>query len=576
MENLIYWSDNRTFYFCTVWSLFAFSFLLCSLPVWLSPESTSKGFRKAFASPSLLLLSFGLLLFSARWPGLFYPIGYNPDEDQLLAAARALTTDPIFFRSAETGSSGPANVYPLLLSTLFGKMPTLFTSRIIALAILWGSLAALYGTARQLFSELSARIAVFFVCSFFALTIHWDFLHYTSELTPSFLLSLGWFFGSLAASKNFSLHKKKLAACTAVAALSLVPFAKLQASLLSLLSALFIVGYTLFSFREPLPKKIVFLFCLILSGCAFPAGLIALFLWAGTGNYFFISYIQNALAYQSAGLGNTNAIEVFFRILQAPPPMQPTDFLFFFGSFCLLLLLCFPALFLFGKRWLLLSSPADYLKLTVSFFLLVTAFWTVVSPHRNYTHYLLFLPVPIGLMVAALISQFEKFPLRPLQKYGLFLASSAILFLPLLSHRFFVPNHWPGMAKAQSSNPPSKIASAILEADAGKNGRLCIWGYNPVYHTETGLLQATRLATSSALFNQNHLLPFFRKTYMEDLKKNSPSVFVDAVAPGQFLMMTERDVFGHEQLPELKGFVETNYSLFKEINGVRIYEKICN
>jgi hypothetical protein len=37
-------------------------------------------------------------------------------------------------------------------------------------------------------------------------------------------------------------------------------------------------------------------------------------------------------------------------------------------------------------------------------------------------------------------------------------------------------------------------------------------------------------------------------------------------------MMTKREEHGHEQIPEIRDFVAANYTLFEEIDGVRIYK----
>jgi hypothetical protein len=92
------------------------------------------------------------------------------------------------------------------------------------------------------------------------------------------------------------------------------------------------------------------------------------------------------------------------------------------------------------------------------------------------------------------------------------------------------PNSMAGLAQKWSSKQPGVIAQRIFKASGGE-GRLCVWGYNPTYYSETGLVQATRLSTSSALFNDNALRPFFMGSYLEDLKRNRPKVFVDAVEP---------------------------------------------
>jgi hypothetical protein len=141
---------------------------------------------------------------------------------------------------------------------------------------------------------------------------------------------------------------------------------------------------------------------------------------------------------------------------------------------------------------------------------------------------------------------------------------------PMVYARLQSPNSWAGLAEKWGSEKTGVIAQRILEVSGGE-GRLCIWGYNPTYYSETGMVQATRLSTSGGLIGNHPLRPFFLLTYLHDLTKNKPSVFVDAVAPDQFVIMTSREEHGHEVVPEVREFVAAHYELFDEIKGVRIY-----
>ena len=142
-DSLIYWSDSMWLYHAVCFGSLA---LLVAFVIW--PEASGKSGRLGTASFLFVLCIF---VVAARWPGLFYPRGFNPDEDQLVAAARALVLDPVFFRAAEAGSSGPLNVYPLLASLLAGTSPTLFSARLVGLGIICIALVALYFAGRAVF-----------------------------------------------------------------------------------------------------------------------------------------------------------------------------------------------------------------------------------------------------------------------------------------------------------------------------------------------------------------------------------------------------------------------------------------
>ena len=262
-------------------------------------------------------------------------------------------------------------------------------------------------------------------------------------------------------------------------------------------------------------------------------------------------------------------VKMLGMILFAKPPMRPDDFLWFSGGWLLL-----AAGGIFGLLWARNKSAPwrAWGFLIYALLLLGLAVWTVTAPQRNYPHYLLFLPVAMGLVAMAFVGVLAgKVSIKLI---GWRVSAMALLMLigigPMAFARWQSPNSWAGLAEKWSAEKPGVIAQKILQASGGE-GRLCVWGYNPTYYSEAGLVQATRLSTSSALFNDNALRPFFLGIYLEDLRRNRPEVFVDAVAPDQFVMMTKREEHGHEVVPEVRDFVASNYELLDEIEGVRIY-----
>src|ERR1700722_10387708 len=65
-------------------------------------------------SRTLLFASIGLCFILCKYPTLLEP-EFNPDEGQFLASADKLFWDANFFRSNDCGTSGPVNIYPLML-----------------------------------------------------------------------------------------------------------------------------------------------------------------------------------------------------------------------------------------------------------------------------------------------------------------------------------------------------------------------------------------------------------------------------------------------------------------------------
>ncbi len=568
----LYWSDHPLLYQTTVWALW-----LAALALVFLPERGGGRSRPWNVAAGTFVPLLWLFIFAARWPGLFGPMGYNPDEDQLLAAARNLAVDPMFFRSAECGSSGPMNVYPLLLAGLLGAQPSLFSGRVIGLLMVAGSVTGLYLAARAAVSAPVARAAAFAVATLLGSTWFWDFRHYTSEHPPVFLLCVAWAATAwVAFPESLPRPWRTPLAVVAAVALALVPLAKLQATHLALLSGLLLLAAVLGRTQDSWAERWVRLAWTIVAALAVPLAFAGVFYLGGVLDYAWLSYIGNALAYRGEGAGWPARLQLLYGMLAEAGPLRATELsLFVAGN----LLFCAAAVVA-----VLLPSPRTFRRSGLLFagaglLLTVLAVYTVTSTMRNYPHYLYFLPIPLVMLSAGLLQGWRDRrlpePAAPWRTAILWLVFLSATTLPAMEYLRQNPHPHVGMARRWSENPPvSDLSRRILAAAAGGNGYLAVWGYNPKHYTETGLLSATRLSTSSSIFNDNDLQPFFLRTYLEDLQKNQPTVFVDAVAPGQFLLMNDRGTHGHEAVPEIRDWVRRHYQLVEEVDGVRIYRRL--
>jgi hypothetical protein len=141
------------------WSLLAFTLLLCRVPALLKGE-------------------------------------LNPDESQFLASAQKLFYDPNFFRSVDCGTSGPLNIFPLMLPAIVGLSPDLASSRLIAVIAVFLSIFFLYRALTIVGNERLARLAVLPVAGTFALFRQGELVHYSSEHIPFLLVSLSLYQGA--------------------------------------------------------------------------------------------------------------------------------------------------------------------------------------------------------------------------------------------------------------------------------------------------------------------------------------------------------------------------------------------
>ena len=558
MENLLCWSDIRTlYYFVSYGGLI----LLCIIALYpVVTEKTVTGSIGTFVFLALLCL----WVIASRWPSIFHFVGWSIDEDQFLAAARTLIDDPVFFRSTEAGSSGPLNIYPLLFPRLLGIYPTLMSGRIVGLIMICGSLISLYLCLRIFLTPKLSKTVILVPASFFGLTTYWDFQHYTSELCPVFLMTLGLAIVArvgFSAPQNFPFWVFK--AMSAAVILSLVPFAKLQATYLALGIGLLLVISVLFQNYYSKKERALALLAIVISALIFPLAFSFLMIRCNTFDYFIKSYFLNATAYVHSG-HTCSYLELLKRTI-----LGSTEFCIILSSWALLITLAI-AIALFIKKGYFHKKHISIIS--ASIFLVLLASFTIVAPRRNWPHYLMFAPIFMTLLLAASIMCLAFKINQNGNEYNDSRKKDVILSL-LIVITCILP--FAGAARtwiSMQEKPYSKIGIAILNASLGQNKYVAIWGYNPNYYGETGLKQSTRLSISSAQFNENNLKEFFRNTYLEDLKKNRPGVFVDATSVTQFPALNDPVRFRHELVTGVCQFVSQNYELKDVVDGVRIYQ----
>jgi hypothetical protein len=570
----MYWADFPGLYLGVTWSLFLGLVGLCFLPALttrrgnpsLSPIAAKIG------SPWVFVGFIFLFLLAARWPGFFYFTAYNVDEAQILAAAQVLTIDPVFFRSAECGSSGPFVIYPLLASLLIGQEPTLFAARGIGVCMLGVCAACFYGIGRMVFSEAVARLSTMVPVTFFAFLIYWDFVHYTSEHAPQFYLWLGLYgsariaFGNALSAKRMLIWGMSAAVC-----FSLVPLAKLQGTYLAVFGGiLLLVAVWIRTTHRPTRERLAMVGATGGAALIIPGVMLGVFAAAGVFPYFVGSYLGNALAYQSSGLGDQTAVGLLLQLVAKTSEAQT-----FFLGLSFFWLISLGALLAPSVR----RVPQTAVALSaVSFLFLILAVSAVTTTMRDYTHYLLFLPFFAALMTATLCGIAVQ---RGSGRSAHELTCLGVLFLfgvlPMAGLRWEVTNFQAGLTRewSEKQNGPQTPVGAALTRLKGSDpsARLTVWGYMPSYYVESGMKQATRLATSAG-FNlpAGPLRTFFVQSFLQDFRKNQPEFFVDAVAPGQFYL-TDRATHGHDQVPGMRKIIESDYQLIDEIDGVRIYRR---
>ncbi len=132
----------------------------------------------------------GILLVGMRLPAVIFNQEINPDESQMIAHAITLKHYPVYWESVDGTTIGPVNNYLLLLPAFFGLGFDYTAIRLLGLVWIIGSLFFFYHSVKNFFGTLTALLSLLPPLFFLTFTQDPDFIHYSSEQLPVFLLNV--------------------------------------------------------------------------------------------------------------------------------------------------------------------------------------------------------------------------------------------------------------------------------------------------------------------------------------------------------------------------------------------------
>ncbi len=518
-----------------------------------------------------------LTITALRWPVLSRTL-LNTDEAHSIACAMKLAVDPVFWRGIDGTTGGPLLYYPLLLPRLLGLPMEYAAARLVGFGALIGSVLLLYGLVRRLADEGVARVAVLPLVVCWGLTTSSHFAHYSSEQIPVFLVTLAlyllvrWWTDGDGSSRS-------LVASGVV--LGSLPLAKLQAVPIGLYLA--VCGLAMIAVRyrgsPENGRRVALVF--VGSGYVVPGLFVLATLLTGVFRDSWQSYLVNNLGYggryQQLGEATLPQHEKVWTVLDRM--FWTFDLAEMVGPLTL-----FSALVLFGA--LLFDRPRlrqrlGWIALAVGFLLVSVV--SVAFPNTLFTHYFLFLAVPVALLgavslvVAGEIVQ-ERFSGRVrVVVLGLVL----VLFLGstvgrTVHHRLRRPHPlFSSLASVPSVNGDAVSEVALAFARPGES--LAVWGWQPWKYVETGLFPATRDTQTQWQILDTPQRPYYQERFAADLESSSPPVFIDTVGYEEDPSTPSRPVFwdretqAHDVYPQIAGLIERHYRQVADLQASRIY-----
>ena len=490
------------------------------------------------------------LLIFMRMPAVIYNREINADESQMLSHAITLYEDPVYWRSVDGTTIGPLDNYLLVVPKILGFQINYTSGRVMGLLCTIGALLFVFLAMRNWFGQALARLALTVPVVFLAFTQETDFVHYSSEQLPVFLLTLTiWLLSILTSNKNLSFVTTFFLGFAA----GMTPFAKLQTVPQAFIIVLAAIWITFQFYRKT--KQIQPLLFLLAGGLTFP---LLLFIWAGA-NHVFTDFIDFYLLGNVICAGENNWLSI---------PRQMVDLIMLSPDFKVYSLLLIAPIFL---GFVNIFRPDSYIKSSNQFIipaslilLNVAGIYAATKSGNTFIHYLNFCIYPWILLAAYGIAKRHQY----------FLIISGLLLL------WFTGNDVLSYRREHRLNAYESIGGANLlpEHEVVKELKkftkpgdyMVVWGWQCQYYVEAQLAQGTAENHSERSIFKHPLQEKYLRRYVSDLQRTKPAVFLDAVGKNS-MWVQDKKTQGIDSFPAVADFVHQNYTLISDRNDVKLY-----
>lgn len=568
MMPLFEWLDaSPVRYWVVAWSFFA-ALIAATLACREDEESKADGsafarWQRKLAHPAVFASLFFLTLVAFRWPFWFAPVDANPDEDQIVASAITLRQFPVFWKYADTGTSGPLNAYLLVAANWLGVPFTYVGVRIIATFLQALSLLGVWMLLRQLVPERPSRLALLPGLCFWAFTSFHDFMQYSTEHLSIALVMGAALAGTYALRKNPAKTHRTTALFVCGLLSGMVPFGKLQLVPLALFVVICVAIAAWCQERKITSKFVREWLALGIGGLIFPTIVAVCLEIYGLWGQFSLSYLQANIGYMQDG-------ELNF----GDQPGRSLAFLFGAPGTGLLIGGCLFAALLFTWPTWTVSNKSIRAWSTVTWLGLAVAVFCVIRPGRELAHYIQIMIVPCCILAgvhldAALNTACSTGLTRGRERGIIVMIFLSATVLPPILFRAKQGHIYIGrMAEFRSQLISPE--GAYLNEHKRTGDTLTVWGWVPRLYVETQIPHGTRESITARQLSESPYRYIFRERFMRDMTRRTPTWFVDSVGPTSFGFQ-DRPFFAHETFPELDALITADYEYVTEINQVRIF-----
>ena len=503
--------------------------------------------------PSWFVLLSLATFVALRLPTVFVNAALDPDEAQWLASAMKFHTNMNTWLSVDTTSSGPVNIYPLMWPFLFGADAGFAVARITTIALVgatWLLTVSALSSAPRAVRVCLAACLIVFLGGIQATGL----VHYSSEIVPVFFLMCA--LRIILSGVERPLTTAQL--CLAGFCLGLVPFAKLQATIIAAVMGLILVSQVMLQMRRRPYRSGAWL---VFSACLPALILLGPLAAAGGLSDFWSSYVGFATNYLGKGWGEIQASSKFMASVDGLIGVIREHLIRgYFMVMAVTTLLGLVALVRqvsgAGQARAAVFKSPEAVRWAIAGAALAASIWAVMAPARPFAHYAALALWPAALVAGLAWSLETPLPRRDwtaFPAYGVIGGTSIIILLGLA-----LGEQSPSY-NLETVGVESLIRAGQFFADPdSERGRVLIWGWMPQWYVWSGWTPATRDMHTYNQIWPTPLRSYFRDRLMSDLRRDPPEYIIDAVASGDF-GFGDSERYGIGSFPELADFVAADY-----------------
>jgi hypothetical protein len=548
-------------------------------------QDFSTTWPKALCSPPVFCLALAAVLVAGRWEWLKVDRPLNPDEGLFLASAWRYTQDIVPWRATNSGTSGPMTPWLLAGLHILGAALSYANAHTVALCLQIVLVCLAYSTIRIVCGEVPARLATMPTALLLSRTGDLNFIHLSSENVPLVLMvACGW-----AAAHGLqggrAEGRSRWLLCVAGLLAGAVPFAKLQAAPMAVIESCVVV-IAIVAATSSRGKRFARLIWFCIGGITVPIVITGMVVSASVLSEMWQLYIGSNLVYANHAAAErsfaTRAVDLIW--------CTPVFLILCGGGVVMAGVAAGGCVFMGWGR----KEPHHRWLLFASFVYLAIGLFCVAKSGHHFPHYLLLLALPLMLISGValqLILSAEPARFRLWAGVGLACVTPfVVLSNSVLAGNWYIEGSQPARILAMLLQMPSSSESNVVAQLTDSHDEVAVWGWRPDIYVEARRKPAVRDVEPSQAIVPGPFRDVVRRRFLEDMQRNRPRLFVDAVCYAGFPAddwqvfgkeIVERRLGGHETFAELGEFVSRHYvrraQVFKGPNGsggsVRVYER---